>query len=228
MSTEEKLGRIADSLAVIASHFGAKEPAPISGQPAPDAAEPKKARGRQARGEVSGAATPAQSAASSTVVETADPFAETKPSAPKNTLDQVRAAAKAYGAATDQATAVALMEKVSGHKSLGTLTADKYDAVVAAFNDALVETSKPTAEDDPFGETTAPAADAKVPTFDDVKAAVVKAQKRTATDTVQKVVMSHGGKAAGQNGAVGPSLKTLPVDKYAVTIRDIEALPTTK
>ncbi len=80
--------------------------------------------------------------------------------------------------------------------------------------------------EDPFAEASTPAA-AKL-SIDDVKKAIVQAQKRTATDIVQKIVMENGGAAPGANGAVGPSLKALPEANYAKVIELIGKLPITK
>ena len=91
--------------------------------------------------------------------------------------------------------------------------------------------AKPATEEaDPF-ETTAPAAAAPeqaAPSREDVKAALVKAQKRTGVDIVQAVVMKHGGKAPGEGGKLGPSLTALPVSAYAAVIKEVGDLPTTK
>ena len=197
--------------AVIPAEYvvAAQAPAGLVAQPAP---EPVKAapkpRGRPPKAE---APAPAPAVA-----------------APQHSLDDVRNAAKAYSALHSQAEAVAKMKEVSGAESLGMLQPQFYDAVVAAFT--IAAPAKPAAEIDPF-DTPAPAAApaAASLSLEDLKAAIVKAQKRTSTETVQKVVMAHGGVAASAPGTpAGVSLKALPAAKYAETIAAIGALPSTK
>jgi hypothetical protein len=70
------------------------------------------------------------------------------------------------------------------------------------------------------------------PSIEDVKAAVVAAQKRVNVKAIQKIVVDHGGSATNPDtGVIGPSLKALPVGSYARVIAEIEAieaLPTTR
>jgi hypothetical protein len=188
----------------------------------------KRSRGRPVAGETPAAQTPAPA-----VVE-ADPF-DTDATAPTRvevaTLDDVRTAMKALAAATTQDNALAVLKAAGGVANLTELqrTPEKYGAVVAAAK-AAVPAVKPAPEADPF-ETTAPAAavpEQAAPSKEDVKAALVKAQKRTGVDIVQAVVMKHGGKATGEGGQVGASLTALPVSAYAAVIKEVGELPTTK
>ena len=186
----------------------------------------KRGRGRPVAGETPAAQTPAPA-----VVE-ADPFDTAPPAAtaPAATLDEVRAAMKALAAATTQDNALKVLKEAGGVANLTELqrTPEKYGAVVAAAKAQLPTTTQPA--EDPF-ETTAPAAAAPeqaAPSKEDVKAALVKAQKRTGVDIVQAVVMKHGGKAAGEGGQVGPSLTALPISAYAAVIKEVGDLPTTK
>ncbi len=184
--------------------------------PAAPVATPKP-RGRPPKAAVIDAPAPA-------VVE-ADPFADAVPAA---TLDQVRVALTALRAATSQDAALAVLKPYAAN--LTDLKAVDYGKVVFDAQNAMpaVKTlAAPAVEADPFAE---PAKEAdKVFTLEDVKAAVVAAQKRTAQDTVQKIVMAHGGKAASPDGgAMMPSLKALPASEFAATIAAIQALPTTK
>lgn len=163
----------------------------------------------------------------------ADPFATPTETvqAPTATLDEVRAALTALKTATTQEKAVAVLKEASGVDNLGDLqkTPAKYGGVVKAAK-AAIPVAAAVDESDPFGEKTAAAvvvADPaqKAPSLEDVKAAVVAAQKRTGQAIVQKVVVDLGGKSATTGG---PSLKDLPVPKYAEVIAALAALPTTK
>jgi septal ring-binding cell division protein DamX len=147
------------------------------------------------------------------------------------TLEDVRKALTDLKTARDQATAVGILQTVGGAANLTGLAPEKYGTVVAAAKAAMPAPAAPVEPEDPFAvpAAPAPAAPAKPLTLEDVKAAVVAAQKRTGTDTVQKVVMEHGGKAPGADGGPAmPSLKALPPDQFAACIAAINALPTTK
>jgi hypothetical protein len=230
MFIEEKIDRI---LALL-------EAATVTGE-AP-AAEPSK-RGRKAKGEVNGvavvpaavpAATPAVtevSASAASISPSDDPFADAAPAAPVATQVQMRAAILALRDATDQATALAVMKKY-GAENFGAVKEADYGSIVRDATAALPAVK--VVVDDPFADTatsaTAPVASTakSEATLDDVKKAIVQAQKRTSTDKVQQVVMDNGGVGVGANGAKGPSLKSLPADKYALVIDLIAKLPTTK
>lgn len=189
----------------------------------------KRGRGRPAKGEET---TPAAPAPAPAAVE-ADPFETTPalPPPPTATLDEVRAALKALAAAKDQATALkVLADAGDGAKNLGELQAALYGAVVANAKFAMPTAAPAAPEADPF-ETpaAAPAPAVKAPTIEDVKAAIVAAQKRTSVDTVQKLLMQHGGKGKNPDtGAEAPSLKALPPEQFAATIAAMNALPGTK
>lgn len=182
----------------------------------------RRGRGRPAKGE-SPAPAPSGVPAPSLAATEPDPFAPAAAQAPTATLEDVRAALVALKEATSQDAALNVLKTVGSATSLPQLAAGKYDAVVAACKAAL---PAPKPEGDPF-EVSAPV-QTNAPSLEDVKAAVVEAQKRTSTDAVQKVVMDHGGKAPGPNGVPGPSLKALPVPSYAAVIAAVKALPTTK
>jgi len=185
---------------------------------APVAAAAPKPRGRPPKAPVEPPAAPAPAPAA------ADPF-EAAPTSPAATIEDVRAALTALKDATSQDTALGVLKSAGGAANLSSLAADKYAVVVAAAKAAL-STAKPASEPDPF--ETEPATEAAKPaTLEDVRAAIVAAQKRTSQDTVQKLVMEHGGKAKTENG-YGPSLKALPADKYAEVIAAVNALPATK
>lgn len=193
---------------------------------------PRRGRGRPVRGEEAAPAVPAAPVAT---VEAADPFGatpgETAPPVPVATLDEVRTALKALQAATNQASAVALLKATGGVDNLGALTADKYGIVAAAAKAAALAAPQPVTEPaDPFGETTPAALPAAKPlTREEVRAEIVATQKRTSVDTIQKLLMQHGGKAPipGQGGE-GPSLKDLPEANFAGFVTALKALPTTK
>jgi hypothetical protein len=227
---------IAAALRILANAFEAPEGAtPAEAPPAVPADKPKRGRGRPVAGEETAAPAPsAPVPASSTTTPTpavaeVDPFAAPAPVAPTATLDEVRTALKALAAATDQAMALGVLKTAGGAANLTDLKPEKYGVVVAAATGALpAPKAVPAVEADPF-EVPASAPATKPATIEDVKAAVVAAQKRTATDKVQAVVMEHGGKASNPDtGIVGPSLKALPESAFAATIAAINALPSTK
>ena len=60
-----------------------------------------------------------------------------------------------------------------------------------------------------------------------LRQAIIAARKRGARAAVlQSIVMTHGGRAARPDGrGDGPSLKALPLEKYAAVIAEVEALP---
>lgn len=203
----------------------------------PKAAPQKRGRGRPVKGEETAApaavttpTTPATVAAAT--ASEADPF-EAAPTAPTATLQDVRDALTALRAATSQETALAIL-KIHGQASNVTeLHASRYAGVVEAAKARQAEAApKPAVEADPFEVSTATApaaAPAKPLTLEDVKAEVVAAQKRTSVDTVQKLVMSFGGKGKNPDtGAEAPSLKALPESQFAATIAALKALPGTK
>lgn len=202
-------------------------------QPGEAPAAQKRGRGRPVAGEAAPAAQTAPAAA--TTPAESDPFdtPAPAPTAPPATLDEVRAALKALGAATTQDNALKILKDVGGVPNLTELqrTPEKYGVVVAAAK-AATPAAPAAVEDDPF-ETTASAAVVADPaqkaySKEDVKAALVKAQKRTSVDTVQAVVMKHGGKAPGPGGVLGASLTALPISAYGAVIDEVGALPTTK
>ena len=220
-------------LVALADALGDQEPVAASipagdvsanGEPQPA----RRGRGRPAKGETPPPAASASPAPSPAATE-ADPFGSSPAAvaAPALTQDDVRNALVALKDATSQDNALKVLKDSSGGVStLPQLPADKYATVVAACKAAMPGAAAPAA--DPFEVSTAAPAQENAPSLEDVKAAVVEAQKRTATDTVQKVVMAHGGKAPGPNGVEGPSLKALPVPSYAAVIAAVKALPTTK
>ena len=207
----------------------------------------RKPRGRPVKGEETApVAAPAQTAASpatSTPVPEAsaqdtapenDPFTSTpEPSVPVVTLDQLSAKARELSKLTSQEKAVGVMKSATGASSFGALKPEQYGLAYQAFEASIAFASSAKEEvPDPFAApaTTAQSATASAtaeaaPSLADVKDAVVKAQKRTGTDVVQKVVAKHGG-VAGSPPQV--SLKALPVSKYAQVLAEIAALPSTK
>lgn len=221
------------ALAAIADALDDREPAaagtaeiatPSSAQPAPGADAPRRGRGRPAKGETPPPPASAVPAPSPAATEP-DPFgAQPAVAAPTVSLEDVRAALVALKDATSQDIALNALKTAGGATNLPQLPADKYAAVVAACKAAMPAPAAPAA--DPF-EVSSPS-QTEAPSLEDVKAAVVEAQKRTSTDAVQKVVMDHGGKAPGPNGVPGPSLKAIPVSSYAAVIAAVKALPTTK
>lgn len=233
--------KIAAALRVLANAFEADEDqAPA--QPTQESGTQKRGRGRPVKGEdqaplaaTTAAVAPAQTTPAQTAVvqETADPF-DTAPAAPTATLDDVRKALTTLRAASDQASALKVLNDAGGSANLNDLKPEKYGTVVAAVNVQLriLENTKPepVAESDPFevSASVAAAPAAKVYTLEDVKSVAVAAGKRTSQDTVQKVVMAHGGKATQPTGGEGPSLKALPESQYAAVIAAIQALPATK
>ena len=231
MFIEEKIDRI---LALLEGGASAAEPV-------------KKPRGRPAKGEESAAAQPAASAlavstptpatapAALSVGSDTDPFASTpeEPSVPTVTLEQLSAKARELSKLTSQEKAVGIMKSATGAASFGALKPEQYGLAYQAFEASIAfESSKASTPDDPFAApaTTAQSATASAtaeaaPSLADMKDAVVKAQKRTGTDVVQKVVAKHGG-VAGSPPQV--SLKALPVSKYAQVLAEIAAFPSTK
>lgn len=207
---------------------------------APDAAPTAtKRRGRPAKGEADGVATePAaaavatpsateHSASAASISPSDDPFADAAPAnEPPVPISEVRAAVLALRDATDQSTALAILKK-HGASNFGDIKPEVTGNILRDAKAAMPKAVVAAIDADPFAEPTTPAAPSPF-TIDDVKKEIVKAQKRTSTDAVQKVVMSFGGVAAGAGGTSGPSLKALPADKYAATIAAIQALPTTK
>lgn len=232
--------QIAAALRILAIAFEAPEEGHLSPLDTPAApAEPtKRGRGRPAKGEET--AAPAASApvqASSTTSPTpavveVDPFADAAPVVPSATIDEVRKALTALREASSQDIALAVLKTAGGADNLTALIADKYGVVVQAAKVKALEYDKAPdvkVDTDPFGELVTPAATpVRALTIEDVKAAVVETQKTTAQDTVQKVVMKHGGKAALASGGEGPSLKALPEGSYAAVIAELKALPKTK
>lgn len=164
------------------------------------------------------------------VVVEADPFspgiAPATPVAPTATLDEVRKALTELREKTNQGDALAVLEKASGVNNLTALKPELYGAVVAAAKAAVPVAVAAPAVEDPFAT---PGAEEKL-TIEQVKAVIVETQKRTASATVQKLVMDHGGKKAdaGVPGGYGPSLQALPVEKYATVVAALKALPSTK
>lgn len=235
--------RIAAALRVLADAVE-NTPAPGDGVAVPEGTPPnsaagataapqKRGRGRPAKGEDAPPAAPAPAPAATE----ADPFGETPaaPAAPTATLDEVRAKLTALRAATSTEKALAVLKKASGADNLPGLTPDKYGTVVAAVNVELriaAESAKPATEADPFAAPGGPGpqpAPASTITLEQVKAAATAATKHTAVDTVQKVVMKHGGKSKNPDtGIEGPSLKTLPESAYAAVLAELQALPKTK
>lgn len=228
--------KIAAALRVLANAFESDDE---TNQAQPAAEPQKRGRGRPVKGEETGVATPAATPTTTPVVAAtasaaeADPF-DSKPAAepikpvvPAATLDEVRGALNALKAATSQEKALGVLKTAGGADNLSGLAPANYGAVVAAAAAALppIKTA-PVAEEDPFAipaEAAAPAL-----TEDDVRAEVIASSKRTSQDTVAKVVMDAGGKAAGPDGVFKPSWKALPKDKYAGVIAALKALPTTK
>lgn len=244
---EESLSRIATNLAMIAGAistlaeavngtykgkpiYAETDATPSPSQTPAEGTSPKRSRGRPVKGEDQAPVPTVPVQASSTTPATPavaepDPFdAPAKPVAPTATLEEVRAALTALKAATSQDIALGVLKSAGGAENLSGLSQDKYGAVVAAAAAKAAEYSK-APEPDPFD---VPPVERPL-TLDDVKNAVVKAQKRAGTDAVQKVVMDHGGKATNPDtGAPGASLKALPESQFAAVIAAVEKLPTTK
>lgn len=196
-----------------------------------ETAPAKRGRGRPAKGEE---VTTGSLATSPAAVE-ADPFetpaAPSVPPQPSKTLEDVRTALKALQAAKGQAFALQVLKDTGGGAAnLADLKAHLFDAVVQAAWMAIPGPNAPPATPYPGDPFEVPAATpaAKPLTIEDVKNAVVAAQKRTSQDSVQKVVMANGGKAAKPEGGEGPSLKALPPEKFAATIAALNAMPDTK
>lgn len=202
---------------------------------APAVPEPqKRGRGRPPKGEATAApaASPEPVAAppvAAPAAPEADPFdaAPAAPAAPVASLEDVRTALKALAAASTQDNALAVLKSVGGASNLSSLAPEKYGLVYAAAKAAT--TAKPSApvEADPF-YAPAPAVVEKEPTVEEVKAAVIAKQKATSTETVQKLLMQHGGKATDANGVVMPSLRALPATSYVAFLKALNALPATK
>jgi hypothetical protein len=208
--------KVAAALRLLADAFETPAETPPQQPAAAPAAEPaKRGRGRPAKGE--GEPTTAPAAPQAPEAPAAAP--------PKATQAEVRAALTALKDATTQEIAVGVLKSFA--ENMSALKPEQYDALVAACQAKLPATPAPApvVEADPF-ETSAPAA--KPPTIEDVKAALVDAQKRAGVDTAQKVLMAHGGAAPDADGAVKPSLKALPEASYAACIAAAKALPTTK
>lgn len=212
--------KIAAAFRALADAFEAPPPAQAPDAPAP--AGTPRGRGRPPKVEATPVVPPTAAPAGD------DPFA-TAPAAPvvpAATLDEVRAALTALRAASTQETALAVLKTVGEAASLTELKPEKYGAVVAAARGHQAPKPEAMPEPDPFE---VPAVVAKALTLEDVKAAVVAAQKKTGTDTVQAVVMQYGGKAASpEGGAMMPSLKALPEGQFAAVIKALADLPNTK
>lgn len=226
--------RIAAAFQALADAFAEDQPGKfliewIQPEPtgsAPAAAPAKRGRGRPVKGEGEQVTAVAASAA---VVE-ADPFA----TAPSATIEQVREALTALKAATSQENAVAVLKSAGGADNLPSLDTLMYGTVVAAAKAAVAAAkaaapAAPVPVDDPFAiPETAPVVAAKPLTREDIRALAVETGKRTSQDTVQKIVMKHGGKAPIATGGEGPSLLALPESAYAAVAAELKALPSTK
>jgi hypothetical protein len=191
---------------------------PLNTPAAPAAAPKPRGRGKGVQ------AAAAQAAAPVAAEEAPDPFATTVAvaPAPAATPDDVRAALTALSARTTKDIAVGVL-KSFGAENLSALSADKYEAVIKAASGYQVAT-----ETDPFEVPPQAPAQTTV-TREDVRAALVKAQKRTAVDTTARVLMANGGVTADPEGGVQkPSIMALPESAFAATIAALEALPTTK
>lgn len=239
----EALKLLADALETEAAPVATAPVTTASPQPAAPATQ-KRGRGRPAAGE--GTAAPAASAepqagssqpASAPVAgpaqPEADPFAPA-PVAPTVTQDQVRGALTALRTATDQATALKVLADAGGGATTlvgqgdTVLKPQFYDAVFKAAVNAAAATP---AGADPFGSAPTAAQPAAAPTLtiDEVKTLTTKTVARTTADTVQRVLMQHGGKATNPDtGIEGPSLKALPEANYVAYVKALEALPSVK
>lgn len=192
---------------------------------------PKRGRGRPVKGEDTAPVvvdTPKETAPVPAETPAVDPFESEPAKTVTLTIEDVRTPALALSKATNQENAVKIMKEATGAASFGELKPEQYAAAIAAFQKAI----GPATTEDPFG---APApAGAKqeavvAPDLATVKKVVVDAQKRTGTDKVQQLVMSHGGVAVNPStGAKEPSLKALPVSSYAAVLEALGRLPTTK
>lgn len=224
MNTERvaaALRALADAIETPAAPQDLPQPPP----PQPVEAAKPRGRGRPPKGEGAAPAQPAPAPAD------ADPFgdAPATAAAPVATQADVRKALTDLKAVTTQENALAVMKTAGGVHVITELKPEKYDAVVAAAKAAMPGAPVPEA-DDPFatGEAVPPAAE-PVPTLEDIKAAVVKASKRTAADKAAAIVIKHGGvKAKADGSGNGPSWAALPVSKYAAVLAELNALPTTK
>lgn len=247
---EEVMSRVATNLALIAGAIstlaeavnGTYKGKPIyeqvGAQPPTEAAKPTRGRGRPVKGEetaatAAGTALAAGTAATAAGVGVANtsPFDDPFAAAQVATIEEVRAALTKLKEATTQENALGVLKKAGNADNLKELSPENYGRVVAAVNVELriAEKTKPAPEVDPFEVSTAtPAAEVKKYTLEDVKAAAVAGGKHTSQAAVQKVVMEYGGKAVGEGGIEGPSLKALPEAQYATVIAAIQALPKTK
>lgn len=215
--------RISAAFQALADAFAEDQPEPTTA----GATEPtqKRGRGRPVKGETA----PATAVQAAPAVVEDDPFAAPAPAAPTATIEEVRAALTALKTATSQDNALKVLKDASGADNLPSLAAAKYGEVVMACNKAMPAAPAAVVEDDPFAAPAAAAPAEKPPTLEDVKAAVVDAQKRTSPASAQKVVMDLGGKAKNaETGIEGASLKALPEANYAAAIAGLKALPTTK
>lgn len=179
-------------------------------------------------------ATPAPTAtASASSATPSDPFAQPAPK-PQPSIEEVMDAARKLSAATTQQNAVDVLKAATGASNRGELKPEQHAAALAALTKALPQS-------DPFAPvaatpavaaapTAAVAVQSDAPTIDAVKAAIRDAQKITGVDTVQRVIMDHGGKKPDANspGGWGPSVQALSVSSYATVIAALKALPKTK
>lgn len=198
---------------------------PVVGEaPAPVAASPAAAGGQTA-------AAASQTATATTPFTADDPFATQAPAAPTATIDEVRAALTALKNATTQDNALKVLKAAGGADNLPSLKPEKYGEVVVACKNSMpgVAPTVQTEPDDPFALPTEAAPAEKPPTKEELKALVVETQKRTSAETVQKIVMEHGGKAKNADtGFEGPNFNALPASKYGVVAAALRALPSTK
>lgn len=247
---EDALSRVATNLALIAGAIstlaeavnGTYKGNPIYAQnrsaepsvpPAAEVAAPKRGRGRPAKGEETASApavatTPATLAPATSGTE--DPFAATTPATPTATLEEVRTALTELSKASSQQIALDVLKAAGGAPNLAGLTADKYGLVVQAAKAKQAEYTKAPAPapEDPFAIPAAASAPVEI-SLDDVRGEIMKASKRTSQDTVAKVVMDLGGKAADPaTGGFKPSWTALPKENYGKVIAAVQALPTTK
>lgn len=226
-------GAINTLAAAVSGEYGGK---PIYSGPTSPPAEPqKRGRGRPVKGEDQVPAPTVQAQDTSTTTATlavveVDAFAPTS-SVPVATLEDVRGALTTLKAASTQEIALSVLKDVGSAANITDLKPENYGKVVQAAKKKALEYAKaaaPAPAEDPW-EVPATAPAAKPLTMEDVRAVAVAAGKRTGQDTIQKVVMDHGGKAFNPaTGVSGPSMKALPEAQYAAVIAAIQALPTTK
>jgi hypothetical protein len=236
---ETALDRVATNLALIAGAISTLAEAvngtyggkPIyaqqAQQPVATPTEPAKPRGRGRPPKGGDDAPPAQPAAAPAPAPAeTDPFAA--PAAPMAfTLEDVRALI-ALKNATSQENALRVLKDASGVGDLTSLQAAQYGVVVSAAKKAIGPEQTVAPSDDPFAAPASMSAPAAI-TVEELKALIVATQKRTGADTVQKVVMKHGGKAKNPDtGLEGVSFKALPESAYAAVVAELKALPTTK